>query len=276
MTTLGVPRLKKAKDRCKFLGAGSTSGRSFCLRDLVKLKRKKIVQLEGTKCNLDRAPLVPGRDQGPTCSDPVWQCRHSSLCSKAGRYQKQGGTRSRVLLTLAGEILIWAEENLASLSALHLKGSLNWMADFLSRKKISKSEWSLNFGSFSDGGKQVGQVHLFATHSNVKLPTHFSLNRRDRARGLDALAQPWDFHLCYAFPPIQLIPLVFKCQEESTNLILVAPYWPRRIWFSTRLNLAAKHHWMLPPRHDLLKQGPILYRNVSQLKLAVWFLRSRS
>lgn len=35
---------------------------------------------------------------------------------------RQGGTRSRILLTLALQILTWAENNMASMTAVHLKG----------------------------------------------------------------------------------------------------------------------------------------------------------
>ncbi|XP_068104068.1 histo-blood group ABO system transferase-like [Hyperolius riggenbachi] len=41
-------------------------------------------------------------------------------------------------------ILQWAEMNLASLTAVHLKGTLNVVADYLSRSQLSQEEWILN------------------------------------------------------------------------------------------------------------------------------------
>lgn len=57
---------------------------------------------------------------------------------------KQGGTRSKVLMELAHQILTRAETNLSSLSAVHFKGTQNVLADFLIRKKVMESEWTLN------------------------------------------------------------------------------------------------------------------------------------
>lgn len=43
----------------------------------------------------------------------------------------QGSTKSRALQTLAEKILLWAESHLASLSAVHIKSTLNLVAHFL-------------------------------------------------------------------------------------------------------------------------------------------------
>ena len=192
---------------------------------------------------------------------------------------RQGGTRSRCLLNLAFQILYWSEVNVASLSAVHLKGNLNNLADFLSRQRVLESEWSLNQEVFQEIVDRWGtpQIDLFASQVNAKVPRFFSLNRLDQAEGLDALAQRWSFRLCYAFPPIQIIPLVLKkLQEERTTLILVVPFWPKRPWFSSLLDLAIEGHWLLPVRRDLLFQGPLLHPDASHLKLAVWLLRNKS
>ncbi|KAG8548674.1 hypothetical protein GDO81_024604 [Engystomops pustulosus] len=56
----------------------------------------------------------------------------------------QGGTRNTELLLLSEKIFSWAEDNVLSLSAVHLKGEENAIADYLSRKHINNSEWCLN------------------------------------------------------------------------------------------------------------------------------------
>lgn len=58
--------------------------------------------------------------------------------------KKLGGTRTASLMSIAEEILIWAEKNLASLVAVYLKGEQNTLADFLSREILHKTEWCLN------------------------------------------------------------------------------------------------------------------------------------
>ncbi|XP_018415689.1 PREDICTED: protein virilizer homolog [Nanorana parkeri] len=57
---------------------------------------------------------------------------------------KQGGTRSWPLQLLAKEIFSWAEVNLKSLFAVHLRGTHNILADYLSRHRILQDEWVLN------------------------------------------------------------------------------------------------------------------------------------
>lgn len=192
---------------------------------------------------------------------------------------KQGGTKSKTLMGLAHQILRWAENNVASLSAVHLKGTENTLADLLSRKEIREAEWSLNQELFEKISKSWGhpQVDLFAKEENAKIPVFFSLQRQDQALGVDALAHKWDFHLSYAFPPFQLIPKVLaKFRLESTELILIAPYWPKRPWFSTLMNLSVKPAWGLPIRTDLLSQGRILHPDPAYLKLTAWFLKNKS
>lgn len=80
----------------------------------------------------------------------------SNNATEVARVSKQGGSRRRVLLAMALLILLWAEDRLTSLMAVHLKSSLNWVAGFLSRKRVQDSEWSLNSKNFSDDCKQMG------------------------------------------------------------------------------------------------------------------------
>lgn len=92
---------------------------------------------------------------------------------------RQGGARSRVLLSSALQIMSWAESNLASLTAVHLKGELNKIADFISRERVLESEWSLNPHIFQriTGRWETPQIDLFASHANTKVEMYFSLDR---------------------------------------------------------------------------------------------------
>lgn len=192
---------------------------------------------------------------------------------------RQGGTRSKVLQSLAKGILSWAELHTLSLSAVHLKGTLNRVADFLSRNQILEAEWQLNPEVFQLIVQKWGRprVDLFATQENSQMSRFFSLNRNEASLGVDALAQDWKFHLCYAFPPFQLIPRVIaKIRKEETTVILITPFWPKRPWFSSLLQMQLKPYWHLPLRKDLLLQGPLLHQEVAKLKLTAWLLRSSS
>ncbi|XP_073472690.1 cytosolic phospholipase A2 gamma-like [Aquarana catesbeiana] len=102
---------------------------------------------------------------------------------------KQGETRSKMLLALASQLLTWTEQNVASLSAVYLKGSPNLLADLLSRRKLVEAEWSLNQEVFliSKAWGQT-QIDLFANKSytilsvdqRIVLPEENILNLKQR------------------------------------------------------------------------------------------------
>ena len=84
----------------------------------------------------------------------------------------QGGTHSKFLSMAVEAILIWCQEQNMFLSAKHLAGSKNFLADVLSRKYlVVQTEWTLDLSVlqwiWSIWGKP--QVDLFATKYNVKL-----------------------------------------------------------------------------------------------------------
>ncbi|CAJ0960518.1 unnamed protein product [Ranitomeya imitator] len=84
----------------------------------------------------------------------------------------QGGTRSRALMSSSAKIFNLAEENLLSLSALHIQGSNNERADYLSRSQLKQGEWSLNQSIYDQITKMWGAptIDLFANYKNKKGP----------------------------------------------------------------------------------------------------------
>ncbi|XP_072002545.1 uncharacterized protein [Engystomops pustulosus] len=105
----------------------------------------------------------------------------------------QGGTRNPDLLSLSDKIFIWAETNIRSLSATHLKGEMNQIADYLSRQTIDHNEWCLNEKIFSSLTQKWGQpvTDLFATSKNTKVPHFFSLDPNTPVCQRDAFSQSW-------------------------------------------------------------------------------------
>ncbi|XP_040294193.1 uncharacterized protein LOC121005490 [Bufo bufo] len=126
--------------------------------------------------------------------------------------QHQGGTRHRLLQNLANKIFSWAEGNIQSLSAVHLKGVLNIQADYLSRHRLDPGEWMLAPEAFHLITKKWGRptIDLFASRRNHQLNQFFSLNPRDHPRAVDAFNQSWTTNLVYAFAPFPLIPRVLQ------------------------------------------------------------------
>ncbi|KAG8537840.1 hypothetical protein GDO81_023728 [Engystomops pustulosus] len=189
--------------------------------------------------------------------------------------RRQGGTRSVALSSLTRTIFFWAEENLLSLSATHLRGVLNTEADFLSRRVISPNEWCLNQEIFSQLTELWGtpQVDLFATRENSMCHLYFSLEAREPKDRLDAFSHPWTEPLSYAFPPIPLVARVLrKILMDQARVILICPNWPKKGWYPLLTSLAIQQPVILPPRKDLLRQGPIFHPDPEKLQLAAWIL----
>jgi hypothetical protein len=139
-----------------------------------------------------------------------------------------GGTHSRILSNLTGQMLDWTQSNQIVLSAKHVPGRLNTRADKLSRaEQLLPGEWSLNTRICSRLWKLWGRpmVDIFATRDNHRLPLFFSPMKDELSIGTDGLSQSWDNMLLYGYPPTSLIACVLKKVEESvdTELILVAP-----------------------------------------------------
>ncbi|XP_077113927.1 uncharacterized protein LOC143769315 [Ranitomeya variabilis] len=189
---------------------------------------------------------------------------------------RQGGTRSGSLMTIAADIFQLAETHLTSLTALHIKGVENIRADYLSRNELRQGEWTLNKSIFRMITESWGipQIDLFAKRDNRQVKRFTSLNVTDHPDKLDSLHHPWRFKLAYAFPPMSLIPLVIrKIRMEQARVILIAPFWPKRPWFSCLQTMCLCDPWILPSDKELLSQGPFFHPQVKGLHLTVWNLR---
>ncbi|KAI2654675.1 Glutamate-1-semialdehyde 2,1-aminomutase [Labeo rohita] len=100
----------------------------------------------------------------------------------------QGGLRSRPLYKLAHQILVWSQDKLLSLRAVHIPGHLNLGADILPRQGPRPGEWMLH----PEVVKQIwrafcqAQVDLFATRETSQCPLWCSLTH-PAPLGLDAM-----------------------------------------------------------------------------------------
>ncbi|KAI2658972.1 ORF V: Enzymatic polyprotein [Labeo rohita] len=192
----------------------------------------------------------------------------------------QGGLRSRPLYKLAHQILVWSQGKLLSLRAVFVPGYLNVGADVLSRQGPRPGEWMLHPEVVKQIWRVFGpaQVDLFATRDNAQCPLWYSLVH-PAPLGLDAMVQTWPRLRLYAFPPIALLPGVLeRVRRDGVSLLLVAPFWPGRVWFSDLISLLDGSPWEIPVRRDLLSQagGSFLHPRPELWKLWVWPLRGRT
>ena len=191
---------------------------------------------------------------------------------------KQGGTKSADLCALIWRILTWCHNNKVTLRARHVPGSLNVIADGLTRRnQIQSTEWSLSPQIFKKVSRiwESPQVDLFATSLNKKLPLYVSPIPDPQAWAVDALNIPWENLVAYAFPPTALLPKVIqKLQSQVCRLILIAPGWPTKPWFWDLVGMSLDIPRQLPPTRTLLKQ-PLnnhYHANLTSLNLHAWYL----
>lgn len=192
---------------------------------------------------------------------------------------RQGGMRIRTLNKEAASIIHWAETHIKSLKAVHVPGQDNVLADRLSRVRLDENEWMLNREVFNMICDKFGtpEVDLFATLCNRQVPNFFARHRDPEAVGLNAISSSWPQLLLLAFPPIQLISHVIqKLIQQRAEMVLIAPHWPRRIWFQDLQRLSIQEPWHLPLRHDLLTQGNIVHPNPQTLQLTTWRLSAQN
>lgn len=147
---------------------------------------------------------------------------------------KQGGT-SEKLNTLAFDIWEWCQNRNLWISAKHIPGVENIVADYESRVFNDTSEWSLSEAVFEQIMSVWGSpdIDLFASRLNHKVPKYISWGPNPNCYDVDALSTGWgDLGLCYAFPPFSIIGKVLsKALVDKAELLLVVPEWKTQHWF---------------------------------------------
>ena len=188
---------------------------------------------------------------------------------------KQWGTRSPSLCMRVWQLFMEVEQLSSRITATHVAGILNQRADHLSRFRIQATEWMLNRSVVHQIFHCLGRplIDLFASDRNHVLPTFCSWLPSQNAYQIDAFSLSWTGMFAYAYPPICLIPRILQqLAVQECTMILVAPWWPRRSWFTQILSLLVEFPVILPARTDLLKQpqGMFYHHNPSLFKLVAW------
>ncbi|KAJ7996341.1 hypothetical protein DPEC_G00236100 [Dallia pectoralis] len=158
---------------------------------------------------------------------------------------------------------------LLSLRAIFIPGYLNQGADTLPRP----GEWILHPEVVELLWSHFGraEVDLFSSRETSHCPLWFSLTHP-----APAMVQAWPRSRLYAFPPVALLPGVLeRIRQERVSLLLIAPYWPARVWFADLISLLVGSPLEIPIRRDLLSQahGVILHPRPELWKLWAWPLR---
>ena len=98
------------------------------------------------------------------------------------------------------------------LSAEHIPGSKNVLADQASRIFDENTEWQLNDCVFNEINPNFGEfeIDLFASRLKEKVKNYASWKPDPNAQFIDAFSSSWESFAFYAFPPFSMI---MKCIE---------------------------------------------------------------
>jgi hypothetical protein len=191
-----------------------------------------------------------------------------------------GGTVSTQLNEIVKKMWLWSLNQNIYITAEHLPGVLNCMADQESRTMTDRSDWKLNTWVFQKIQRKWGplEVDLFASRVTSQLDRFFSWRLDPEAEGMNAFAQDWGKiqGRLYANPPWSLISKVLgRAQEQRVQLVLVAPVWNSQPWYPILLGMLVDYPALIEPAEDLVIPAHQLAQPEVIPQLAVWNISGR-
>jgi ribonuclease HI len=190
-----------------------------------------------------------------------------------------GGTKSPSLNGLSRTLWEWCISRSLQVTAQHVPGTANVIADQLSRTIDNHLEWSLNdeiYQSVICRMDFAPDIDLFASRLNAKTNKFVSWHPEPGAVTYDAFTMSWANVQCYAFPPFSLLPRVLaKILKDQAMVLLIAPVWPTQTWYPLLLRLLADVPFLLPRSERLPHDQRQLHPLRDTLELAGWKLSGK-
>ena len=174
-----------------------------------------------------------------------------------------GGIKSKLCNQVAVSTWEWCIKHDIWVSAAHIPGIKNTIADAQSRKLDDSTEWQLNPCLFKKLVKKFGmpEVDLMASRANRQIDTYVSWHPQPGAKAIDAFSISWKEGLLYVFPPFSIIgQTISKIIQDDSDVILVVPDWNTQYWYPLAVNMADQimkikpHPKNLQLTHDQSKQ----------------------
>ena len=167
------------------------------------------------------------------------ECKHirvmSDNTSAIAYINKKGGTHCMTLNDLAVQIWEYCMDNDIYISAAHIPGKHNILADIASREFHDSAEWSISPEIFSRLVTKFGlpDIDLFASRLNHQLPVYASWQPDPESSHIDAMSFSWRNLFIYAFPPFSMVwPVISKMRRDGVKrAVLVIPEWPTQSWY---------------------------------------------
>ena len=148
-----------------------------------------------------------------------------------------GGTVSQKCNNLSKFIWEFCTGQGVWISAEHIPGSKNNIADHMSRKFNENTEWQLDQHIFIKLLKYFSvkpSIDLFASDLNKQLTKYCSWQPDPKAFGIDAFNMTWTDYIFYAFPPFSLVgKSISKIIREKATGLMIIPWWPTQKLVST-------------------------------------------
>ena len=155
---------------------------------------------------------------------------------------------------LTKEIWLWCMQREIWVSASHVPGKSNILADKASRQFHDNTESMLRQDLFLSITQLWGtpDIDLFASRLNAQLPCYVSWKPDPGASHTDAFTIPWTDYF-YAFPPFSIIlRCVQKIEQEQAEGMPVVPNWLTQPWYTKLMQIITDYPRLLPVQKDIL------------------------
>ena len=148
---------------------------------------------------------------------------------------KKGGTHNMVLNDMAVDIWEYCIDMGVHITAAHIPGIHNVLADTASREFRDSAEWAIPQSNFDKITHRFGipDIDLFASRLNYKVPTYASWKPDPQSSFIDAMSVSWEGKFVYLFPPFSMLwPILSKMEEDRVpRAIIIMPNWPTQSWY---------------------------------------------
>ena len=174
---------------------------------------------------------------------------------------------------------MWALSKNIILTAEHIPGITNCVADTESRTRTDQTDWSLHVELFRKINLQWSplEVDLFASCLSNQLPRFFSWRPDPLVEATDAFTQHWGPLKGYMNPPWCLVGRVLsQVRSQQAQVILVAPVWNGQLWYPVLLGMLFDYLRQLPRNRDTFQRPPHSVQMEFLPQLAEWPISRRS
>ena len=215
---------------------------------------------------------------------PLYEnCKHVRIMSDnttaIAYVNKLGGTHCMTMNELAVEIWEFCRVKGVHLSAAHIPGIQNTLADVASRKFQDSIEWALPKNIFNEIVGEFGMpdIDMFASRLNHQVPIYASWLPDPESAFIDAMSVNWGKYYLYAFPPFSMIwPMIQKINKEKVRkALLILPKWPTQSWYPIIGKMRIPHtREFIYDSNQLQLHGTMRKHPLAKLKLQAVLCRS--